>query len=207
MLLARTLARQLGNPSAFWAGLILPRLWNRRNRALNDLVLQNLALTSHDRVLEIGFGGGYLLSRIAAVTIKGVAVGVDSAPAMVAFCEKRLRPRIRSGKVILRVASAERLPFPDRCFDKACSVNSIFYWPDAAGACAEMQRVLVDGGVMALCFTDRTSLAGRPFAKHGLHLYEAAEVSALVQAAGFHEITTIPGSDRHRAFVCLMARK
>ncbi len=205
--MARTLAQQLGNPSAFWAGWIFPRLWNRRNRALNDVVLQVLALRPQDRVLEIGFGGGYLLSRIAAIASDGFVAGVDIAPAMVAFGEKRLRPWIQSGKVAVRVASAERLPFADGCFDKVCSVNSIFYWSDAAGACAEMQRVLVEGGMMALCFTERASLAGRSFAQHSLHLYEAAEVRGLLQVAGFHEITMIPGSDRHREFVCVTARK
>ncbi len=58
MFLGKFIAKQLGNPSAIVGNLILAPLWNRRNSALNDLAFDNLALSSQDRVLEVGFGGG-----------------------------------------------------------------------------------------------------------------------------------------------------
>jgi hypothetical protein len=37
---------------------MLASLWNRRNTVLNDAAFDGLALRPHDRVLELGFGGG-----------------------------------------------------------------------------------------------------------------------------------------------------
>lgn len=60
MSIAKFLARELGNPSTIMGRLYLAPMWNRRNAALNNTAFEHLELQSHDRVLEIGFGGGYL---------------------------------------------------------------------------------------------------------------------------------------------------
>ena len=64
-------AQQLGRPSGLIGQLILGPVWNKRNAALNDVAFDHLALNPHDRVLEVGFGGGYLLSRISTVVTEG----------------------------------------------------------------------------------------------------------------------------------------
>ena len=77
------IAQQVGNPSGIFGYLISTRLLNRRNKALNDAAFENLALTSHDRVLEIGFGGGYLLGRMSKIVTGGFLAGIDVSSAMV----------------------------------------------------------------------------------------------------------------------------
>jgi len=205
--LARFLAKQLSQPAGLIGQLVLPRLWNSRNVALNDFAFEYLRLKPQDRVLEVGFGGGYLLERIAATT-DGCTVGVDAAPAMVEFCRKRYRRLIASGKLNLKCASAESLPFPDGYFTKTCSVNSIFYWPDALQVCAELWRVLADRGLLVLCFTDKQSLASRNFARQdGVRLYEAEEVQQMLAATGFQHIQMHEAADKHRRFLCVTGGK
>jgi SAM-dependent methyltransferase len=114
--LAKLIAKQLGRPSGLPGTLVLAPLWNRRNSALNDVAFESLALHPRDRVLEVGFGGGYLLERMAAVLTEGFLAGVDSSPAMVAFCEKRQRSLIEAGKLELKCAKAEALPYPAASF-------------------------------------------------------------------------------------------
>jgi SAM-dependent methyltransferase len=213
MALAAFLARQLGRPSGFWSAAILARLWNRRNRALNDMALQRLALQPHDRVLEVGFGGGYLLGRMATVLASGPGAlharlaGVDVSPAMVAYCARRYRTLVGDGRLDLRCAGADDLPFPPAHFDKACSVNSIFYWPDAPRSFAELRRVLAPGGRLVVCFTCRASLEKRRFARHGLTLYEAHEVQHMLEACGFRQVALSRGADRWREFMCASGEK
>ena len=84
-MLAKLLAQQLGHPSNITGKWVLAPLWNRRNRALNDVALAKLDLRPDDRVLEVGFGGGYLLGRIAAVVTEGSIAEVDVSEAMVAY--------------------------------------------------------------------------------------------------------------------------
>ena len=207
MIFDQFIAQQLGNPSGIIGRWVAAPLWNKRNAALNDVAFENLALSPHDRVLEVGFGGGYLLGRMSRVVTDGALAGVDGSQAMVAFCEKRYRTLLEDGKLALKCAQAGCLPYPDRTFTKVCSVNSIFYWHDAPAAFSQAWRVLAAGGMLLLCFTCKESLDGRSFAKQGLALYEADEVQQMMQSAGFHEIRTIRSSDKHRNFLCMTGCK
>jgi ubiquinone/menaquinone biosynthesis C-methylase UbiE len=202
---ARFIARQLGHPSGAIGRWILSPLWNRRNRALNDVSLEQLALQAEDRVLEVGFGGGYLLGRMWPQVTDGFIGGVDISAAMVEQCRARYRAVIQTGKLDLKAGTADRLPYPAAYFTKAVSVNSIFYWPDARSALAEFARVLGVHGRLVLCFTSKDSLQQKNFARHGLLLYDADAVQRLLEENNFHDINVTRHADRHRSFWCVTA--
>jgi len=207
VLFDKFLAKQLGNPSGIVGYWMAAPLWNKRNSALNDVAFDNLALTPQDRVLEVGFGGGYLLGKMSNVVTRGLLAGVDASPAMVAFCEKRYRSLVRDGKLEIKCARAECLPYPPGHFTKACTVNSIFYWQDVSQALGEFGRVLADGGKLVMCFTCKESLENRGFTKYGLAPYEPDQVQQIMQSVGFHEIRVTRYSDRHRNFLCITGIK
>ncbi len=202
---ARFIAQQLAHPSGAIGRWFLGPLWNRRNRALNDVSLAQLALQANDRILEVGFGGGYLLGHMSAIVTDGFIGGVDISAAMVEQCQSRFGNMIQAGKLDLKVATADRLPYPAAHFNKAVSVNSIFYWPDATRAVDELSRVLVENGRLVLCFTSKESLQQKDFARQGVTLYDADEVQRLLEDHGFHEITVTRQADRHRSFWCVTA--
>ncbi len=207
MIPVKLFARQLSHPSGILGRFVLPRVWNKRNSALNEVALNSLALRPGDRVLEVGFGGGHLLGRIASAITGGFLAGVDVSPAMVTFCEKRYRSLIREGELELRCASAESLPYPPTYFTKACSVNSIFYWQNAPQAISELWRVLAEGGMLVLCFTCKGSLEKRGFANSKITLYAAEEVQQMMEISGFHSIRVVRASDKHREFLCAVGKK
>ena len=93
LIFAKLLAQQLGNPSGI-VGDLVALLWNKRNAALNDVVFDSLALSADDRVLEVRFGGGYLLSRMSSVVTDGfLAVCTGARP------NRRLEPTWLGGAV------------------------------------------------------------------------------------------------------------
>jgi ubiquinone/menaquinone biosynthesis C-methylase UbiE len=202
---SKLLAKQLSGPSQVWGQLIFAPMWNRRNAALNDLMLKKLALQADDRVLEIGFGGGYLLGQMLSTA--GFVAGVDVSGAMVDFCEKRYRRFIQAGKLDLKNGVAENLPYEAGRFTKVCSVNSIFYWQDAKQALEECWRVLRGSGQCFLCFTSRESLSPRSFSQHGLTLYEGDDIARILREVGFGEISVEQAQDRHRIFWCVTGMK
>lgn len=206
MAVTKSMAQQLGKPSGIIGRLILPFVWNRRNSALNDATFEHLALCSHDRALEVGFGGGYLLGRISKVVAAGFIAGVDISPAMVAFCERRYRRLIQEGRLELKCARAESLPFSSAQFNKLCTVNSIFYWRDAPQAFSEFARVLADGGQLVICFTCKQSLQGKDFANY-VALYDVNDVQRMMESVNFRAVRVIQSSDRHRDFACVIGSK
>jgi ubiquinone/menaquinone biosynthesis C-methylase UbiE len=204
---ATYIARQLRQPSGLVGGIFLPRLFNWRNAALNDFTLDTLSLAPADSVLEVGFGGGYLLGRVAAVSTHGAIAGVDASPAMVQYCRRRHRKLMRSGRLSLACASAEALPWRSETFTRACTVNTLFYVADPAQAIAELWRVLSGAGKAVVCFTLRQSLQDREFANHGLTLFDAGDVERLLLQAGFEDVHTLTAADRYRQFACVSGVK
>jgi hypothetical protein len=67
--------------------------------------------------------------------------------------------------------------------------------------------VLVEGGRLVVCFTCKESLERREFTRYGIRLFEIAEVRELMEAAGFPEVTMVPGRDRHREFCCAVGTR
>jgi ubiquinone/menaquinone biosynthesis C-methylase UbiE len=206
-MLDRLVAKELGQPSSWVGRFVLGPLWNRRNSALNDLALERLALSPDDRVLEIGFGPGYLLGGMAKRVVRGGLAGIDVSRAMVSYSHRRHRSLVRQGRLDLRCGKAEALPFASTSFTKIVSVNSIFYWADPRAAFAEMARVLEEDGQIVLVFTDRASLEQKRFARQGLHLVDPAGVNAMLDAASFETSEVSKQADRHRSFWCIVGRR
>jgi len=206
-MLAKVVASQLGAPSGVIGGWVLGPLWNRRNAALNDAALDALDLQADDDVLEVGFGGGYLIERMARIVTDGHLSGVDASQTMVSRCNRRFRSLARTRRVDLRCAPAEELPYPAARFDKAVSVNSLFYWSDPVRALSELNRVLRPAGRPVLCLTRKQGIEHKSFAGHGLALYEDDALSGLLECAGFERVEVSHGRDRHREFLCLNATR
>lgn len=207
MVLSRFISNQLRSPSNGIGSWVLARLWNRRNSTLNDYVFEHLDLAANDRVLEVGFGGGYLLGRMAEVVTHGFLAGVDVSEGMVASCKRRYRALIDDGTLEVRNAHVESLPFSSASFDKCCTVNSIFYWADARCGMAETYRVLVGGGRLVVCFTCKQSLEGKSFVREGISLYRGDEIQQMMEAVGFRILEMNRASDRHRDFQCIVGEK
>lgn len=159
---------------------------------MNRLAVEQMRLQPGARVLEVGFGGGALLRAMAA---KGAdAWGVEVSEAMVA----------RARGLNVRLAPAESLPFDDGSFDRAVSVNSLYFWPDPAAALSELARVVKSGGRLTLCFEPAEELRKWPGHRFGFRLFEVANVKALMIGGGFDGIQEKWGMGRKPdRFCCL----
>lgn len=105
------------------------------------------------RVLDIGSGNGYVLSRYARAGAD--AFGVDLTNAAIHLCRCRFALMNLRGQ--FTVGNAECLPFPDATFDCVCSMGVLHHTPDTPRAVAEVFRVLRPGGRVILMFYHRNS--------------------------------------------------
>lgn len=200
-------AGQLRNPSGAFGRYVMPRFFNRSSAAINQTSLAALALDSEDRVLEVGFGGGELMANIRPFVPQGSVAGVDFSPDMVAANEKRFASLIQARRFELRCARAEELPYADGDFTKACTVNTVHFWPDPAVPLGELWRVLGDGGRLVVSFSIPAAIQGLPFTKHGFTLYEPEQMHGMLEDAGFGDIRMVPGSGRRGDYMCAIAAK
>jgi arsenite methyltransferase len=169
---------------------------------MNRLALEALDVRPGERVLEVGFGGGELLSRLLAA--RAQVTGIDPSEAMLARARLRFVRALREDRLTLRLGTAERLPLPNSSVDKACSVNAIYFWPDLNVALRELARVLRPGGALVLCFQTVEAVRRWPGHRHGFSAYEPKEVVEAMARAGLTLAEERRGRDAPVGdFVCL----
>ena len=118
------------------------RWWGSFADPVRKLILRTTAVGSGSRVLDVGCGSGEFLAELAA---RGSRVaGVDPADGMVALA-RRAAPTAD-----VRIGDAESLPWPDDEFDVVTAINALQFAEDPDAAAAELLRVTVPGGRVAV---------------------------------------------------------
>lgn len=153
------------------------------------LILERLALTPSDRLLEVGCGGGALLHR--ALESGCSAIGIDHSPAMVGLARRSNAAALAAGRLEILEADAGRLPVEDGRFTVAVSTGAIGFFPDPLAALREMRRALRPGGRL-IVYAGTAALRGTPAAPEPVasrvHFFEAEELRALAESAGFGSV-------------------
>ena len=182
------------------------------HRAWRRAALRALALAPGQRVLDLAAGSGAMAALAApAVGPRGRVVAADGNAAMLGVGRDRLLDAGLAAVDFVR-ARAERLPFADAAFDRACVAFGLRNFTDQAAALAELRRTLAPGGRLVVLEFSRPRLGplgplydawsfgalpllGRLVAGDaGSYRYlaesirvhpDAAAVSAMLAAAGF----------------------
>ena len=117
----------------------IPGYW----REFASNLVQKYGLTEQSRVLDIGCGKGFLLAELEAV-VPGIDIrGVDISEYAIAHAPEQL-----SGK--LEVGDCTRLPYGEREFDLAISIN-VFHnlvAPELVLALKEISRVSIQSYIV-----------------------------------------------------------
>jgi len=151
-LMQSILMRAFGRPQGI-LGRLGGAIMARMNDDCGTWVIDLLNVTPNDRVLEVGFGPGVVIQRLAKLGVAGHVAGIDLSQEMVEQARSRNAAAVQHGRVELRRGSVESLPFDDDSFDKALAINSMQVWPNAATGLREVRRVMKAGGGIALGFT------------------------------------------------------
>ncbi|MDQ2696817.1 MAG: class I SAM-dependent methyltransferase [Pseudomonadota bacterium] len=182
-------------------------MMNSVNGEMNAVTVGCMAIGPEHRVLDIGFGGGVALGLMAQAAARGTVVGVEMSPTMLAQARRSCRVLLEEGRLHLVGGVAEQLPFADACFDRICTVNTVYFWKDAPGAAREVWRVLKPGGTFVLSFRPAKDMHTLPFTRYGFTLYDREAIGRLLKDAGFGQIHFREQRDAHLRFACAMAGK
>ena len=199
--LAKTIARQSSRPRG-----ALGRLWgpllDRGTRTANHHAFDALALDRDVDVLEIGFGGGRLLSRVLDAT-DGQVAGLELSDVMMRRAERRFRRARQAGRLQLMRGDVAALPFDDASFDRVVSVHTIYFWRDVERALREIARVLRPGGELVLGTATKEFLSKRRASQHGYRLFDEGELRDAFERASFEDVAIT----RHETIVISSGRR
>lgn len=193
-------ARQFAKPEGRLgrlAGLIMAA----NNKARSVWVLSLLNIEPIDRVLEVGFGSGQDLKRVNAIATEGLTAGVDHSPEMVKMARAKNLRAILAGRADIRQGSSDGIPFPDACFTKAFSINSVQFWADRRAALREVQRILRPGGLIAIALEPRGASSPE------LALENGTVIAADLEALGFENVRLESNGQAKKPAVCVLGLK
>ncbi|HYW03064.1 MAG TPA: methyltransferase domain-containing protein [Gammaproteobacteria bacterium] len=202
----RNLTRQLAAPTGFFAQMA-GRYRSRVNAPLHAAALAALEAAPGERVLEAGFGHGSLLEPLAGRVAPGSVTGVEASDALIERASRRYRPLLERGLLELRRGTPERLPFADRRFDRACSIDGIQAWRSPEAGLVEIRRVLRPGGRLVLAFYPWDALRRRRQAPSTPVPLYARNVGRLLESAGFREVRVQLHGPETWPFACAIAER
>ncbi len=106
---------------------------------------EGLHLARRQVALDVPVGGGTTFAE-GAPELKGVLIGIDLSPVMLARAARRRWAAGLEGHVILARGDATRLPLAAASVDRVLCFNGLHVIPDKEAAMAEFRRVLKPGG-------------------------------------------------------------
>lgn len=180
------LVGQFGHPRGV-AGRLAGCIMAHRpsNRRRNAWTVDLLDVQPGSRVLEIGFGPGLSLHRLASrVGRTGLVAGVDLSATMLRQARHRNRAAVASGRMDLRVASVADLPDFGTPFEAVLAVNTVGFWPDRLVQFRKVRGLLVPRGRFAVTLQPRSKGATAATTAR-----MQAEMEADLRAAGFVDVT------------------
>lgn len=117
---------------------------------MREALIQHARLEPGMRVLELACGTGDPALEIASrVGPEGRVTATDLSAQMLDVCRKNASAAGLANMNFV-VADAEELQFPSASFDRVTSRLGVMYFVDVQRALAEIKRVLVPGGIVAL---------------------------------------------------------
>lgn len=178
------IAKQLRCPQGV-AAVEFAEGMNHANQALNLRCIELLQIKALDQILEIGPGNACFAENMLCSASQVTYVGLDwSAPALDAA--KHLNAhRISMGQAEFILADCAELPLAAQRFNKVLTVHTLYFWPDVLAQLKEIKRVMQQGAIFCLAFGEKSFMQDLAFTEHGFTLYDAVDVAALLENAGF----------------------
>jgi ubiquinone/menaquinone biosynthesis C-methylase UbiE len=197
------LSAQLRQPSGLFGKIVMGDFLNQHNEKMNNFAVEMLYLQPTDRVLDIGFGGGVTIEKMLKTIDTGKIYGVDFSEVMVEQGKHKFKDAIAAGTVSIEFADVQQLPFDDNTFDKICTVNTIYFWPDPLASLQEIKRVLKSSGRLVIGIRSAAKMRDLPLTQYNFRLYEPEAVRDLSIEAGFVGVS-LEHRDRDKKFDSVM---
>jgi len=180
------LTKQFGNPSGLFGRFIGNRMAGG-NVYDAQWTISLLDIQPYHRILEIGFGPGVSTQMAGEKAFKGFVSGVDHSETMVQTASKRNADAVRSGRMEFKQSEVSSLPYPDKSFDIAYSLHSIYFWRNPIDCLKEIKRVLKPDGLLAITIQPKDKWEPNVDASI-MTLYFGKDLASLFSDAGYRNV-------------------
>lgn len=181
-------SRQFMKPSGLFGRHVMTRLFEIGNAKLLKFMVSFGTHDERGHILDIGFGPGNLFEALMAMTPHGRVYGIDFSPDMVEGAERRYRRSIDAGRLEVKCASIENIPYGEGHFDAVYTANTIYFWPDPERNLLEVKRVLKKNGTLIIGFRTREQMSRLPLNLSLFREFSGEDIQSMMQRAGFNRV-------------------
>ena len=183
MNLTKYIAEQFGRPVGI-GGKISTLIMNMTNQKQYNTVIQKLNISASEKILDIGFGNGYLIHKLAE-RFKALFWGIDVSEDMLHTATKRNKRAIKQGNMKLQVGNVSEMEYEACFFDKIYTVNTIYFWSDINTGLSEIRRVLKTGGIFVNAVYSKKFLDSLHHTNYLYKKYTKEELEEAIHQNGF----------------------
>jgi SAM-dependent methyltransferase len=180
------LAQQLRKPSGFLGNLVA-KMMEFRTRGFYKEIIGKLSPRQGEHILEIGYGPGLGIYKIASSFPGCLISGIDYSELMYHKASKRNKKFIEKGIVHLKLGDVLTLETGDDKFDKIFCVNVIYFWNDLNLAFTRIFNLLGKKGEF-LIYMDHMDTIEKAKFLADFCKYPVEEVERKLKNAGFADI-------------------
>jgi len=188
-MLDKFIAKHLSEPNGI-SGRVVSFFMNRQNRRIYEKTVEIIAIKNGESILDLGCGNGYVLNMIAQKH-KGYFTGIDVSESIIASAKKRNRDYVESGKMQFDCQNLNKMGFADCTFDKAYTINTVYFWESLEDAMSEIKRVLNSNGVFYNTLFSNNTLDRFSFTKNGYRKFSQEQLTKAGTNAGF-DVEIVP---------------
>ena len=146
--------KQFGKPTG------IPGRFAGHFMALNNLkrsnwTIEKLNFKPTDKILEIGYGPGITLKKIAGQLTTGSITGIDHSEVMCRQAIKRNEENIKNNKAEIMCRTVHEFNYPENHFDIIFGSNVHFFWKDPVKEFKRLYKLLNDNGRLVFVFQPR----------------------------------------------------
>lgn len=180
------IGKQFGDPHGF-VGKVCCMIMNVINKPMYLKVVDEVRLSGGEKLLDIGYGNGYLLQKLYKKA-KAELYGIDISEDMKMQAENRCKNAKSDGRLFLRVGDCCDLPYVDEMFSAVTSVNTVYFWSDTVKGLSEIRRTLKTGGSFYNIVYTKEFLDKLSYTKKGFRKFSPEELTELGRKSGFDNI-------------------
>ncbi len=152
--LKKIIIKQFGKPTGT-LGRLVGWLLSIKNNDRVQWTFEKLRLQPNDKLLEIGYGSGVTLKKVADNLTSGFIAGIDHSEIMMEQASRRNKKHIVNGKAKLECGTVLDLKYPENHFDIIYGSNVHFFWKNPVKEFKQLVLFLKPGGRLVMVFQPR----------------------------------------------------
>jgi SAM-dependent methyltransferase len=189
--------RQFRKPTGF-LGKIICGVMKIGNKSIYENVIPELEIKQFEKILEIGYGHGIGIDKIASI-YDCFVTGIDFSTIMFKEAQKRNKRHIDINKVELHYGDFLDYDLGTNNYDKTFCINVIYFWDKLDKPFTKIKSELKNGGAFYIYMVNCDNLKKRKFTENDIFsIYTIGQVIAALNSSGFRDINY---SKRNNAYV------